>query len=188
MVAPDLHATLKHLAARKNCPLEFVAIYEDFFTGIGSVRTLEHIFSVNGLPFQLRSRSAWEFRFLASKKRLNEAVRMAAGADLVVISKHPGSPVPEMVRRWFEEWAGLRNQEGVLLSLADEESPSEDLKYFEARARRAGFAFFNHKVESRRSLQGNTASLDADSEWTAFKTVSQTVASPGIHCWGINEY
>jgi hypothetical protein len=159
-----------------------------FLLEFGSIRTLEHIFSVNGLPFQLRSRSAWEFRFLASKKHLDEAVRMAAGADLVVVSKHPGSPVPEMIQCWFDEWVGLRNQEGVLLSLADEESPSEDLKYFEERARRAGLAFFAHKVESRSSLQGNTASPASDSEWTAFKTVSQTVVSSGGHCWGINEY
>jgi hypothetical protein len=191
MNAPDLHSALKSLALRKNCPLDHVSLYEDFFSGIGFIRTLEHLLKRNELPFQLKTRCAWEFSLLASKKHLEEAARIAACADLIVISKSKTGPVPQTVVRWFDELSGLRHdREGVLLALADQEASTlEDLKYFQERAKRVGLEFFVEKIESRSKLNGNTGASDSELEWAAFKTLTQTPSfPPGVEHWGINEY
>ena len=191
MSALDLHSVLKDLADRKKRPLDFVSVYEDFYSGLGTVRTLEHLLISNSLPFQPKPRCAWEFSLLASQQHLAEAARIAARADLILISKSRSKSIPKTVTRWFDEWTGLRSdREGVLLAFTDEESPtSEEIKYFQDRAQGAGLAFFVHGIEPTRSLQGNTGSPERHSEWEAFKTVSQFVRHPAsVQRWGINEY
>jgi hypothetical protein len=191
MKVSDLHSALRSLALRKNCPLDHVSLYEDFFSGIGFIRTLEHLLKSQELPFQLKTRCAWEFNLLARKKHLEEAARIGACADLIVISKTRNSPVPQTVVRWFDELTGLRHdRDGVLLALTDQEaSTSEDIKYFQERAKRVGLEFFVEKIEPRSKLNGNTGASDSELEWAAFKTLTQTPSFPSdIEHWGINEY
>jgi hypothetical protein len=100
-----------------------VIVYEDFVTGTRAMTVYDSLARSLANHYELAN-SAWKFEILRQASLKKIAVFDAMEADLVLISVHAGSELPEEVRAWIHLWLAQGNQAncalGLLLAETDE--------------------------------------------------------------------
>ena len=102
---------LKHFAVSAACEDSATSIRADVFCR-GLSRDLA--------PNCTVAKEIWLFNQLCVPGLRAIAAGEAALAQLIIISVHQGEGLPDAVKRWIDQWLGLRNNQGiVLLALFD---------------------------------------------------------------------
>ena len=134
------------LGADVGSALSVVVAYEDFERGTHAKTTCDFLAQSLGKGWKI-SNQMWKFSVLEIEALREMAARDAAAADIIMVSLHCGSALPEPVKHWIEGWAGQARNATALVALFD--GPSEappgtpDTRAWLAEAaRRAGLEFF----------------------------------------------
>jgi hypothetical protein len=100
-----------------------VIVYEDFVTGTRAMTVYDSLARSLANHYEFTN-SAWKFEILRQASLKKIAVFDAIEADLVLISAHAGSELPEEVRAWIHLWLAQEFQAncalGLLLAETDE--------------------------------------------------------------------
>jgi hypothetical protein len=130
-------------AAEPNPVFNVVIAYEDFETGKHAMKTYDFLVEHLGQDCQF-SNQMWKFDVLSIPKLREIAANDAAQADIIMVSCHGESELPNHVLQWIDSWVSAEGNPIVLVALFD----SEPAFGFGVRARladaakRAGIEFF----------------------------------------------
>ena len=155
-----MKAALRHSTAAVsrlvNRPkLDVVVAYEDYATGIDTVRTLTRLAERTCHSHEFGTHNVWNFQILATPAQRNIAAGKAASADMVIVAAHGSRRLPIFVMHWIELWLSQRGRSSAaLVALLDGDNghtrkllPVE--AYLERCARRGGMEFFVQKIGER---------------------------------------
>jgi len=98
-----------------------VIVYEDFVTGTRAMTVYDSLARSLANHYEFTN-SAWKFEILRQASLKKIAVFDAMEADLVLISVHADSELPEEVRAWIHLWLAQANQANCALGLLLAES------------------------------------------------------------------
>jgi hypothetical protein len=123
-----------------------VIAYEDFETGKNARRTYDYLAHHLGRECRFNN-EMWKFDVLGIPKLRELAVRDVRTADLIIISCHGGSPLPNQVKSWIELWLTEEVSTIALVALFDspvDASPEtrKALDYLADVAKRGNLEFF----------------------------------------------
>jgi hypothetical protein len=105
-----------------NPKFSVVAIHDSFTSGVRAQEALEWLRHSLGYDLQIYS-IAWSFQNLERLDVRAMSLRVAASADVIIISASDAEPVPDHIKRWLD--ASLQQQrEGraALVALHDDEN------------------------------------------------------------------
>ncbi len=171
-----------------------VIAYEDFETGKQAKRTYDFLVEHLGQDCQF-SNQMWKFDVLSIPKLREMAVKDATQADIIMISCHGGSALPEPVMQWISSWASNPGNCIALVALLDAEPEfTRAIRgCLAGAARRAGIEFFaqpdewpGHSESLRRFTTASSNQIDVSALSTLAGVIQRGKVIPQCH-WGINE-
>ncbi len=107
-----------------NPAFDVVIAYEDLETGKHAKKTYDFLLEHLGLNCQFTNQM-WKFDVLNIPKLCDMAARDAAAADIVIISCHGRTDLPQQVKTWIEKWQVEKGNAIALVALFD--SPNENI-------------------------------------------------------------
>lgn len=136
-------------AGGESPPLKCFLAYEDLLTGLRAKRVLDRVLTSAGdlVTPQLQ---LLRFDLLGNPELHYWAAREAGQSDLVVLSSHGQSALPEVVKSWLDLWLCRRSGEPAALvaSLDEKVEPvaeqSPAIAYLRRLAAQSGFTLFTH--------------------------------------------
>ena len=128
------------------CNINVVIAAEDSTSGKHAEAFYEHLKERLGGDFDF-TRYQWSFTLLKDPNVRETAAHDAALADIVIISTHGDSELPEQVDLWFQSWVGRNAGPMALVALFDRPAlcteTREDVRSALARiAQTGGMDFF----------------------------------------------
>ena len=138
-----------------------VMIYEDGISGRRGKLFYEKLVHELGSECDF-SLDIWNFEVLAVPEIGDFAARVAAQAELVILSSHGKAELPPEIRDWVERWPELITySDPALVALLDEpktrRGASSTLAYLRSVADRNGIDFFMHTTFSAHGHRGVSA-------------------------------
>ncbi len=126
--------------------LSVLVVYEDFERGTHAKHTCDLLAKSLGEGWRVLNQM-WKFSVLELETLREMAVRDAVTADIIMVSVHSGSELPEPVKLWIADWSSQPRKAMAMVALFD--GPSEvppgtpDTRAWLAEvARRTGLEFF----------------------------------------------
>lgn len=160
-VPPPIHVNLPSKPV-----INVVTAYEDFATGQRAIETYSNLVLRLGHEFQFRT-NMWKFEVLQQPKLLEMAVQDALDAQIIIVSTHGESELPQPVQDWIQKWSAQRAGDAcALVALFDCVIPDRlevrSIRSHLSRVARAGqMDFFSQPDESpapaRSGLNGEAA-------------------------------
>lgn len=118
-VPPPIHVNLHSKPV-----INVVTAYEDFATGQRAIETYSNLVLRLGHEFQFRT-NMWKFEVLQQPKLLEMAVQDALDAQIIIVSTHGESELPQPVQDWIQMWASRRDGDAcALVALFDCVTPA----------------------------------------------------------------
>lgn len=128
------------------CTINVVIAFEDAAAGKHAEAFYDHLKERLGTEFEF-TRYQWSFALLQDPQVREAAAHDAATADIVIVTTHGDSELPEYVDSWFQAWVGRNAGPMALVGLFDRSPASsqlrEDIRSSLARiAQTGGMDFF----------------------------------------------
>jgi hypothetical protein len=173
--------------------LDVLILYEDYGTGLRAKHSLDF------LPAQLPAHAKWSTKLwrseLLSDPVLSEQAAMeAAAADVIILSVHGQSALPEEVRAWLNRWLNQKARRpyalGVLLDAGDVSQGSENpvVAYLQQVALVAGVdLFYGFSEAPLRELDPAMAEINERAHYSSAVIEDMLKRAQPHQRWGINE-
>src|SRR5687768_14854731 len=100
------------------CNINVVVAFQDAAAGKHAEAFYEHLKQTLGGEFEF-TRYQWSFALLQDAGVRDAAAHDAATADIVIISTHGDTELPEHVDCWFQGWVGRNTSPMALVGLFD---------------------------------------------------------------------
>lgn len=170
-----------------NSPFNVVIAYEDLETGKHGKKTfdllVEHLSEECSFNNQM-----WKFDVLSVPKLREMAAKDAADADIIIISTHGKSDLPDDVKAWIEQGLAGKPRAIALVALFDRDdyvnNPARS--YLAGMAQRAHIDFFSQPAQ-RPKEEGAVFDDWEDSNKNLSALVGLAQHDRDASHWGINE-
>jgi hypothetical protein len=163
--------------------------YEDFETGKNGKKTFDFLVNHLGEDFVF-SNQMWKFDILSVPKLREMAAKDVAEADIIIVSAHGQSDLPDDVKAWIELWIKEKLQAVALVALFDREQFLDNpaRSYLAGVASRANLEFFSQPATLPQS-ETFTPPLTGfeHSDRTVSVLAGMETFNKDISRWGINE-
>src|SRR3954452_20708038 len=116
--SPNYSPSFNSTDPEANTTFNVVIAYEDFETGKKAKGTYDFLVQNLGPECDFENQM-WKFDVLGIPKLMELAAKDAANADIVIISCHSGSHLPEEVVSWMELWIEQKHNAIALVGLFD---------------------------------------------------------------------
>jgi hypothetical protein len=109
------------------CNINVVIAFEDANAGKHAEAFYDHLKERLGAEFEF-TRYQWSFTLLQDPQVRDAAAHDAATADIVIITTHGDSELPEYIDSWFQAWVGRNAGPMALVALFDRQPSTVELR------------------------------------------------------------
>jgi hypothetical protein len=173
--------------------LDVMILYEDLGTGLRAKRSLDLL--PNPLPARAQlSTKLWRIGLLADPLLGEQAALEAAAADVVILSVHGRSALPDDTRAWLRRWLGHKAERpcalGVLLDPEQVSQGSDNpvIAYVQQFAAAAGVdLFYGFSQAPATELDSAMAEINERAHRATTLLEDMLQRTQSHREWGINE-